>query len=141
MTAQPYPGRHRVGGAALEPRDALTDAVRRRTQCARRLPTLRTTDALFAALALQANQMITRYVEAAYAWAGLARAHADAVARSAESGLPPGPLRDVVAASAGATIDYADGVARAATRFGRRFGHLAFAFPRPRWGAPPCATP
>jgi hypothetical protein len=85
---------------------------------------------MLAALAWHANQVITGQIDVTYAMADLARVHGLAVAETVESTLPEGPLRDAVAAAAHAYIDCADGAAQAAIRFGRHFGHLAFAFPR-----------
>jgi len=38
-------------------------------------------------------------------------------------------LRAALAASVRAQVDFANSATAAATRYGRRFGHLAFAFP------------
>jgi hypothetical protein len=132
MIATPHPGRRGVGGATPHHGAALTDEVAGtfpRPPCD--LPTLSPVEAMLAALAWHANQAITRHVDLGYGLAELARAHGRAVADTAESTLPDGPLRDTVSAASRVYIDFADIAAQAATRYGRHFGHLAFAFPRP----------
>lgn len=132
MKAKPDQGWRGVGGATPHPGAALTDEPAEDSRrLTRECPPLPPADALLAALSWQANQAITRQVDVTYALADLARAHGLAVAESVESSLPDGPLRDALGAAARAYIECAEGAARAATRFGRHFGHLAFAFPRP----------
>jgi uncharacterized protein with PIN domain len=60
----------------------------------------------------------------------LARRQGETVARVVERGLPEGRIRDAATAAVGTYLAGADAAARAAMRFGRHFGHLAFAFPR-----------
>jgi hypothetical protein len=86
---------------------------------------------MLAALAWHANQAITRQVVVTYTLAEVARAHGAALAETAETSLPDGPLRAAIAAATTAYIRCAESAAQAATRFGRHFGHKAFAFPRP----------
>ena len=132
MAAQPHPGPRGIGGATPKPRAALIAAEAASTRHdGRALPALPPADALLAAFAWHANQAITGQVGFAYALAHLARSNAEALAATGRSTLPQGPARDAVTAIADAQIEAADGAARAATRFGRHFGHLAFAFPRP----------
>ena len=132
MNAKPDSGLRDVGGATPNPGAALTDTVAanlRRPSCA--LPASPPAEAMLAALSWHANQAITRQVDVTFKLAEMARAHGLAVAESLESSLPEGPLRDAMSAATNVYIECAESAARAATRFGRHFGHLAFAFPRP----------
>ncbi len=132
MNAKPHPGLRGVGGATPHPGAALTDEMTESTRPPpRELPALPPFGAVHAALSWHANRTIARQVDVAYAMADLARAHGRALARSAESSLPECPLRDALTAAANAYVECADHATRAAARFGRHFGHLAFAFPRP----------
>jgi hypothetical protein len=130
MNAKPDVGLPEVGGVAPNPGNALTDTTTgpdRTSSCGH--PTRHSASALLAATAWHANQAISRHVRVAHAWADLTRTNAEAIAKSAEKTLPPGPVRDAIAAIADASVEYADDVADAAMRYGRRYGHLAFAFP------------
>ena len=132
MNAQPHPGVRGVGGATPNPGAALTDEVAGHLRrLSRDLPALPPAEAMLAAVAWHANQAIIRQVDVAYALADLARTHGLAVAATVESSVPESPLRDALAAATGAYVAWAESAAEAATRFGRHFGHLAFAFPRP----------
>ena len=132
MNAKPNPGPREVGGATPYPGEALTDnGAANNGHPARCLPVRYPAEALVAALAWHANQAITGQVGLSYALADLARTHAQAVAKTVERSLPEGPLRSAITAATTMSIVYADRAAQAATRFGRHFGHLAFAFPQP----------
>ena len=136
MNATPYPGPHAVGGAPRHPREALAVEAPANT----RRPSLlwsaaHPIDATVAALAWHANQAVTRHVTALYALADLARSQGHAVVAVGERHQPAGPLRAACVTAGRLQIHVADAVARRTLGFGRRFGHLAFAFPRP--GAAP----
>lgn len=132
MNATPHTGLRGVGGATPYPGAALTEAVAEHVyRSTRELAALSPAEAMLAALAWHANQAITRQVDVTYALADLARAHGVAVAATVDSSLPEGPLRAAIAAATTAYIQCAESAAQAATRFGRHFGHKAFAFPRP----------
>jgi len=132
MNAKPNPGLRGVGGATPHPAAALTDQTAESIRpFPRELPALPPAGAMLAALAWHANRTITRQIDVTYALAELVRAHGRALSRTAESNLPECPLRDALTAAANAYVECADRAAQAATRFGRHFGHLAFAFPRP----------
>jgi vacuolar-type H+-ATPase catalytic subunit A/Vma1 len=129
MHANPNPGARKVGGATPHPRDALAadgpsewDPVTLPTS----MPS--PTGAARATMAWTANEVITQQVSAAFALADVVRRHAHAM-RDAGGGLPEGPLRAALAASVRAQVDFANSATAAASRYGRRFGHLAFAFP------------
>jgi len=132
MNVKPHPGGRGVGGATPYPGAALTDEGGGnfpRPACD--LPALSPAEAMLAALSWHANQAIAHHVDLGYGLAELARAHGQAVADTAESALPGGPLRDTLSAASRVYIDFADIASQAATRYGRHFGHLAFAFSRP----------
>jgi hypothetical protein len=89
-------------------------------------------DAAGAALALlaqTANLAITHQVSMVYAVADFWRRHAEAIAHLGRASLPEGPVRAAVATVAASEREAADTAMAAASEFGRRFGHLAFAFP------------
>lgn len=132
MNAKPNPGLRGVGGATPKAGAALTNEASANLRClTRELPALPPAEAMLAALSWHANQAITRQVDVTYSLAELARTHGHAVARTVDASLPAGPLRDAIAASTRTYIDAADRLERAASRFGRHFGHLAFAFSTP----------
>jgi len=132
MNADPYPGLRAVGGAGPYPWAALAQEVVDSTwRLTRDLTAAYPSQAALAALSWHANQAITRQVTLTYAVADLARQHAEAFVDAGEHGLPEGPLRQAVIAAAKLQMEYALAAEEAATQFGRRFGHLAFAFPRP----------
>jgi hypothetical protein len=132
MNALPNPGVRGVGGATPNPGAALTESAAETLRHAtRKLPALPPAGAVMAAWAWHANQAITRQVNVSYSLADMARAYGVALAETVDSSLPPCPLRDAMAAAAGAYVECAESAARAAMRYGRHFGHMAFAFPRP----------
>ena len=133
MKAKPQKGLRAVGGANQQPWEALAaDAADRTTQVLRAASAANPAHAAMAAMSWHANQAITRQVGAAFALALHTRRHAEALAAAGERNLPPGPLRAAVIRTATWQIAVANAIANTATAFGRRFGHLAFAFPRPR---------
>ena len=136
MNAKPYPVAHAVGGANPHPREALADeAADRSGRLTREWPAAHPAHAALAAMAWQANQAITRQVTLSWTLADLARRQGQAVVAAGESGLPDGPLRATFVTAGKLQIQFAEAAAQWAIGFGRRFGHLAFAFPgsgRPR---------
>jgi hypothetical protein len=130
MKVEPHPGSHGVGGAARHPTGASSDhGAGAPAPFTCRPDVVPGPAAMLAALSWQANETIRRQVDMTYALALLARAQAESVAATLERDLPAGPLRDAAAGATRVYMAYAAGLARAATRFGRHFGHLAFAFP------------
>ena len=120
-----------IGGAIPYPGHALTEtATGNARRPPRTQPFAQPVAAVLAALAWHSNQMITGLVSFTYGAAALARRQGETFAQSVERNVPEGGVRDAAAAAAGAYIGAADAAARASMRFGRHFGHLAFAFPR-----------
>ena len=120
-----------IGGAIPDPGHASTEAATGDSRSASRTPPhAQPAAAVMAALAWHTNQTVTGLVTVAYAAATLARRQGESMARGVERSMPEGRVRDAATAAAGMYIAGADAAARAATRFGRHFGHLAFAFPR-----------
>ena len=129
MNANPNPGARKVGGATLYPRAALAgDGPPESRAVTPPLSVPSPTGAVLATIAWTANKVITQQVSAVFALADMVRRHAHGM-REAGGDLPEGPLRAALAASVRAQVDFADSATAAATRYGRRFGHLAFAFP------------
>jgi len=130
MNAKPCPGAHAVGGAKPHPWEALADEAADSTgRLTRELSAPHPAHAALTAMAWQANQTITGQVSLSYALADLARKQGQAVVAAAERGLPEGPLRATFVTAGKLQVHYAETAARWAIGFGRRFGHLAFAFP------------
>jgi hypothetical protein len=130
MTAKPQPGLRSSGAAAPHPWATFADvpAPPRTPPC----PNAANPDAALAALAFNANQAFSRMVGVAHTLAVNARDHAHTVADASERSLPPGPVRGTVAGLARLQAEFADDLADAAIRMGRRYGHLAFAFRFPQ---------
>ena len=130
MNAKPYPGVHAVGGATRPPREALADEAADPTpRLTREFPAARPAHAARAALAWHANQAIAHQVSLSYTLAELARQQGQAVVAASEQGLPAGPWRAAIVSAGQLEVQWAENLARLAIGFGRRFGHLAFAFP------------
>lgn len=87
------------------------------------------TESVLALVAFASNQALTRQIEAAHDFGSFVRSQATAFALAGERVLPAGPMREVVALTATMQTNVADTVVAVATQWGRRFGHLAFAFP------------
>jgi hypothetical protein len=120
-----------IGGASPYPGHALTESATGASRSlSRTLYRPQPAAAAMAALAWHTNQTVTGLVTFAFAAATLARRQGESVAHGVERSLPEGRLRDAATAAAGMYIAGADAVAGTAMRFGRHFGHLAFAFPR-----------
>ncbi len=89
-------------------------------------------DAALAMAAYAANQVIAGQVTLAHFLGGLVRAHASELSAAGAQAMPA--ARAAVASIAELESRFADEVIDAANRYGRRFAHLAFAFPLPRRG-------
>jgi hypothetical protein len=130
MNPQPQPGCGQVGGATRHPWDALADHAAETTRLlTQTLAAADPTEAATAALAWQANAAIARQVAIAYAWASLVRDHGRKLADAGEAGLPEGAFRRAFVASGALQAELGEALAESILRFGREFGHLAFAFP------------
>jgi len=130
MKPEPYPGTGLVGAGAGDLPAALFTDLARSLTLSHRLATL-SAGAGFALCALTANQALHSQVKAAYTIAGFARAQSEAITGLSEAAVPPGPTRDALLGSARFADGFADALADSASRYGRAFGHLAFAFPVP----------
>ena len=85
-------------------------------------------DALMALAAFNANQAVIAQIDLAHSFARVLQGHA-AFTEAGACAFSPGPMRNVVAGAAKFQAECARRVAQAAQTMGRRFGHLAFAFP------------
>ncbi len=81
--------------------------------------------------ALSANRALQGQIKLAHTVAGMARAQSKSLAGVSELAVPPGPVRDAMLGTARIAENFAEQLAEAANRYGRAFGHLAFAFPVP----------
>ena len=81
--------------------------------------------------ALSANRALQGQIKLAHTVAGMARAQSKSLAGVSELAVPPGPARDAMLGTARMAETFAEQLAEAANRYGRAFGHLAFAFPVP----------
>ena len=93
--------------------------------------TLAPVDALMALAAFNANQAVTAQIDLAHSFARVLHGQA-AFTEAGARAFAPGPMRSIVAGAATLQADYARRVAETAQTMGRRFGHLAFAFPAAR---------
>ena len=89
-------------------------------------------NAMMALAAFNANQAVTAQIGLAHSVARVLEGQAAAVALAGERTFAPGPIRAAVTGVADLQSDYARTIARAAQALGRRFGHIAFAFPAAR---------
>ncbi len=93
------------------------------------LAAMKPVDAMMALVAFNTNQAMTAQIGLAHSVARALRDHAAIVAAAGERAFAPGPMRTAVTGAASLQDDYASSIARTAQALGRRFGHLAFAFP------------
>jgi hypothetical protein len=110
--------------AAVSPASLAEDALRYSQHVSQT-----SAESVAALVAFSANQALTRQIEVAFDLGRLARAQAEELAAAGERVFPAGPLRDAVALAARMQANAADTITALATQWGRRFGHLAFAFP------------
>jgi hypothetical protein len=130
MNPEPHPGAGAIGAAAGYQPAALFPEVAQALVLSHRLATL-WSGAGVAFCALTANRALLGQVQLAHAFAGHARVHSKSLAGIGELALPPGPAREVLLGTARLVESFADRLAESANRYGRAFGHLAFAFPVP----------
>ena len=88
-------------------------------------------DALLALTAFNANQAVTAQIDLAHSFARALQGQA-AFTEAGARAFAPGPMRNAVTGAANFQAECARRVARAAQTLGRRYGHLAFAFPAAR---------
>ncbi len=86
-------------------------------------------ESVLALFAFASNQALIRQIEVAHDFGSFVRTQAKEFAQVGERVLPAGPMREAVALTAKMQTNVADTVVAVATQWGRRFGHLAFAFP------------
>jgi hypothetical protein len=129
MKPQPQPGAGRIGGATPNHGDALTCELAGKWPLTSDLPALFSPDAAMAMLAFNANQALTCQVSVAHVFAHLAEEQSRTLAQASADVLPEGPVRDAMQQTAALQARFAKELASAASRFGRSFGHMAFAFP------------
>ena len=130
MKPAPYPGTDRIGADAGYLPAAFFPEAARSLALSQRLVTL-SAGAGFAFCALSANRGVQSQIKLAFTVAGLARAQSRSIAGLSEAAVPPGPARDALLGTARIAEHFADHLTAAASRYGRAFGHLAFAFPVP----------
>jgi len=135
MNAKPYPAAHAVGGATPHPWEALVDeATDNARRFSRELAVNHPAQATIAALAWQANNAITRQVSLSWTLADIARRQGEALVTAGERTMPEGPMRVALVGAGALQVQFAKAAAEWSLGFGRRFGHLAFAFPGPDRG-------
>jgi hypothetical protein len=86
-------------------------------------------ESVAALVAFSANQAVMRQIEVAFDLGKLTRAQATELAATGKRIFPVGPWRDAVTLAAQMQANAADTITALATQWGRRFGHIAFAFP------------
>jgi len=128
MQPKPHPGPGVVGaGAGYLPAVFFPEAVQS-LALSHRLATL-STGAGVAFCALTANRALQGQVKLAHTFAGYARAQSRSLAGMSEYPVLPGPARDALLDGARLAATFAEQLVESANRYGRAFGHLAFAFP------------
>ena len=116
------PARH--PSAAVNPAALAEDALQYSRQVSQT-----SAESVRAFVAFTANQALTRQIEVAFDFGALARAQAAELAATGQRVFPVGPMRDAVTLAARMQANAADTITALATQWGRRFGHMAFAFP------------
>jgi hypothetical protein len=129
MKAQSPPGLRGIGGANPYPWEALANEFAEHWQLPSDLSAGFTADAALAVLAFNTNQALICQVGLAHVLSRLASAQSRTLAETSSQVLPDGPMRDAMSRGAEMQSDFARSVADAANRWGRSFGHMAFAFP------------
>jgi hypothetical protein len=129
MNAVPTPDARAAGGATSNHRNPALAADVSAAHCPSGPATPSPAGAVLAAIAWNANQAITRQVSFMCAWADLLRRHAQAVDDAGARHLGEGPFHAALRAGVRSQVDLANATSAAASDYGRRFGHLAFAFP------------
>ena len=116
------PARH--PSAAVNPATLAEDALRYSRHVSHT-----SAESVYALVAFSANQAVTRQIEVAFGLGELTRAQAAELAAAGKRVFPAGPMRDSVTLAARMQANAADTITALATQWGRRFGHMAFAFP------------
>jgi hypothetical protein len=129
MKPQPQPELGGVGGATPHPWEALASEWAEKWPLTPDLPPPFSPDAAWAMLAFNANQALTFEVALTHVLAHLAEAQSKTLAETGEQVFPAGPVRDAMTGVADLQAQFAKRAADAANRFGRAFGHMAYAFP------------
>jgi len=118
---------HRKAGAADAPSATLGALAGAALQFPGALP-IAGADAARATASYTTNRMLTEQIRSAHALGELARSQSNLISEFAQASLPFGPFRDAVVNFARVEAAMADTIIGAANRFGREFGHIAFAF-------------
>lgn len=125
MRLEPHKGAGGIGGAGPDPGHAPAGGEWSLTP---QLPAALSPAAALAMLAFGTNRALTWQVGLAHVVSEYALGHSRMLAQSSEA-WPAGPIRDALQGSAAWQSTVARELAQAANRFGRSFGHAAFAFP------------
>ena len=86
---------------------------------------------MIAFAAFSANQAVSAQIDFAHSVARVLQEQAAIVAEAGERAFAPGPIRTAMTGAADLQAECARHLARAAQAMGRKYGHLAFAFPAP----------
>ncbi len=92
-------------------------------------PAMASMDAALAFAAFAANEAVSAQIDFAHSVARILERQAAIVAKAGERTFAPGPMRMAVTGAADLQADCARHLADAAQAMGRKYGHLAFAFP------------
>jgi hypothetical protein len=130
MPPEPHPGPGEVGVPAGNLPAVYFPEAAQSLALTQRLATL-AAGAGLAFCALTANRALQSQIKLAHTVAGIARVQSQSLAGVSELAVPPGPGRDAMLGTARMAESFAEQLAEAANRYGRAFGHLAFAFPVP----------
>jgi len=136
MKAQSHPGASGLGGTprygwGISSWDSAGGAF----SAAMRSMVVLPAEAAMAMVSRYANFRLSEQIERAYLQATQARDCVRATAAFSQSCLPAGPARAALLATLARNEAEAEALMRAVLRFGRDYGHLAFAFPVERGSA------
>lgn len=92
-------------------------------------PAMAPMGAMMAFAAFSANQAVSAQIDFAHSVARALQGQAAIVAEAGERTFAPGPIRAAMTGAADLQAECARHLARAAQAMGRKYGHLAFAFP------------
>ena len=130
MPPAPHPGTGEVGVPAGNVPAVYFPEAAQSLALTQRFATL-SAGAGFALCAMTANRALQSQIKLAHTIAGIARGQSQSLAGVSELAVPPGPARDAMLGAAHLAETFAEQLTASANRYGRAFGHLAFAFPVP----------
>ena len=132
MKASSRKGAGGIGVPDRVPSPAMNPAVSTEAACRYTRDLSRTSaDSALALFAFTANQALTQQINAAHRFGQAALEQSNNLEETARRRFPAGPLRDSLRLTARIQANAGNTLVAIADAWGRRFGHLAFAFALP----------